>query len=434
MSTSEHERAIIRTMHLSRTFKQIAALREIDLDIQRGEIFGLIGPDGAGKTTLLRLLAAVMTPTAGRVTVAGFDSMKDAEKIRLHIGYMPQKFSLYGDLSVRENLAFYADIFGVHGAERERRFEQVLSFAHMTTITERRARQLSGGMQKKLGLACTLIHRPEVLLLDEPTTGVDPVSRREFWDLLTELHLQGTTLVVSTPYMDEAERCNRIGLLLKGQLIECRTPREIKALVSGQVVEKDLALALARQLRDELVKRGRVRVAMTRDDDRYLTLEDRAAVARRLGAAMFLSLHIDSAPNPLARGASVYSLSDVASDAEAAQLAAQENGTSNIAEGNGSVESMLSDLVMRSQMSASADLAMRLVRKSAGQFELRPDPHRFAAFAVLRNAGTPAVLFEAGYISNADDEVLLRTPAHRSAIVLALAQAIEADIASRSRH
>ncbi len=234
---TDHEPGIVCADHLSRSFKKIAALAEIDLSVQRGEIFGLVGPDGAGKTTMLRLLAAVMAPTAGRVTVAGHDSVKDAEEIRAHVGYMPQKFSLYGDLSVRENLEFYADIFGVHGAERQRRFEQVLSFAHMGNITDRRARQLSGGMQKKLGLACTLIHRPDVLLLDEPTTGVDPVSRREFWDLLTELHLQGTTMVVSTPYMDEAERCNRIGLLFKGHLIECGTPGEIKALVKGQVIE-----------------------------------------------------------------------------------------------------------------------------------------------------------------------------------------------------
>jgi ABC-2 type transport system ATP-binding protein len=237
MATVDPRQDIIQTDRLTRAFKKITALRDIDLHVQRSEIFGLVGPDGAGKTTLLRLLAAVMMPTAGRVTVAGHDTVSNAEDIRAHVGYMPQKFSLYGDLSVRENVEFYADIFGVHGAERQRRFEQVLTFAHMSTITDRRAKQLSGGMQKKLGLACTLIHRPDVLLLDEPTTGVDPVSRREFWDLLTELHIQGTTIVVSTPYMDEAERCNRIGLLFKGELIECGTPREIKAMVKGQVIE-----------------------------------------------------------------------------------------------------------------------------------------------------------------------------------------------------
>ena len=203
--------------------------------------------------------------------------------------------------------------------------------------------------------------------------------------------------------------------------------------VSGEVVEKDLTLALARELRDVLVERGRVRVAMSRDKDHYLTLEDRADVARRLGAAMFVSLHMDSAPNPLARGASVYSLSDVASDAEAARFAAVENAGVAIGEGGGAVEMLLADLAMRAQMSASADLASRLVRKSAGRFELRPNPHRFAAFHVLRRARTPSVLFEAGYISNADDELLLRNPKHRSAIALALAQAIEADVASRLR-
>ena len=203
--------------------------------------------------------------------------------------------------------------------------------------------------------------------------------------------------------------------------------------VSGQVREKDLTLILAQALRDELVKRGRVRVAMTRDNDRYLTLDDRAAVARRLNASMFVSIHIDSAANPLARGASVYSLSDVASDAEAAALAERENRNGEMG-GGGGVDALLADLAMRSQMSASADLASRLVNKSAGRVELRPNPHRFAAFHVLRRADTPAVLFEAGYLSNADDELLLREPNERAKIVLALAQAIEADIAARSRH
>ena len=203
--------------------------------------------------------------------------------------------------------------------------------------------------------------------------------------------------------------------------------------VSGEASEKDLTLALARELRDDLVKRGRVRVAMTRDDDRYLTLEDRAAVARRLNAAMFISLHMDSAPNPLARGASVYSLSDVASDPDAARFAALENAGVDIRGSDGSVGSILSDLAMRAQMSASADLAARFVSKSTGRFELRSNPHRFAAFHVLRRAGSPAVLFEAGYISNADDELLLRSPEHRAQIALALAQAIEADVAAHSR-
>jgi N-acetylmuramoyl-L-alanine amidase len=203
--------------------------------------------------------------------------------------------------------------------------------------------------------------------------------------------------------------------------------------ISGQVQEKDLTLALARELRDDLVKRGRVRVAMTREDDRYLTLEQRADVARRLNAAIFVSLHMDSAPNPLARGATVYSLSDVASDAEAARVAAAENRGSDDDVADGSLKGMLSDLAMQQQMSASADLAARLVNKSAGRFELRPNPHRFAAFHVLRRSDAPAVLFEAGYISNADDEVLLRSPDQRSKIALALAQAIETDVAARGR-
>ena len=200
--------------------------------------------------------------------------------------------------------------------------------------------------------------------------------------------------------------------------------------VTTAVAEKDLTLALARELRDRLVERGRVRVAMTHDGGRSLSLDDRAAVARRLNAAMFVSLHMDSAENPLARGASVYSLSDIASDAEAAALAASLNSDGERSS-DGSVRALLSDLVMRAQMSASANLAVRMVGQSTGRFELRPDPHRFAAFHVLRRAGSPAVLFEAGYLSNVDDEALLRSPEHRAALVNALAQAIETDVAVR---
>jgi len=204
--------------------------------------------------------------------------------------------------------------------------------------------------------------------------------------------------------------------------------------VSGDLHEKELTLILAQAVRDELVKRGRVRVAMTRDDDRYLTLDDRAAVARRLNAAMFVSIHIDSAANPLARGASVYSLSDVASDAEAAHLAARENAESGAVSAGGTVDGMLADLAMQSQMSASAELASRLVNKAAGRVELRPNPHRFAAFHVLRRADAPAVLFEAGYLSNADDELLLRDQKERDKMVIALAQAIESEVAALARH
>jgi N-acetylmuramoyl-L-alanine amidase len=205
--------------------------------------------------------------------------------------------------------------------------------------------------------------------------------------------------------------------------------------VSGEVTEKQLTLTLAHELRDTLIKRGRVRVAMTREDDRYVDLEERAALARRVDASLFVSLHTDSAPNPLARGATVYSVSDVASDAEAARFAEAENRGvgANAAQAN-TVSAMLADLTARSEMTASADFAVRLVGKSAGRFELRPQPHRFAAFHVLRRAETAAVLFEAGYISNVDDELLLRSPEHRTAIVTALAQAIEAEVAARLRH
>jgi N-acetylmuramoyl-L-alanine amidase len=203
--------------------------------------------------------------------------------------------------------------------------------------------------------------------------------------------------------------------------------------LSGEVNEKELTLQIARELRHRLAANGRVRIAMTRDSDRYLTLDQRSALARRLGASLYVSLHMDSAPNPLARGASIYSLSDVASDAEAERLAKVENSAVARAAGSdGSLRAILSDLAVRSQMTASANFAERLVRNSAGRIELRPQPHRFADFHVLRSAGVPAILFEAGYISNVEDEAMLRSAEQRSAIVRALAATIEADIAART--
>jgi ABC-2 type transport system ATP-binding protein len=228
---------VIETHGLTRHFKKVVAVDQLSLAIRPGEIFGLVGPDGAGKTTTIRLLCAIMNPTSGRAKVAGFDTIKEAEQIKRRIGYMAQRFNLYGDLSVMENLNFFADIFAVSGEVRAERIAQLLAFARLTEFKDRRAAQLSGGMQKKLALACTLIHEPEILFLDEPTTGVDPVSRREFWDILSDLHLRGVTLFVSTPYMDEAERCSRVGLMFEGEMIVCDEPEKVKDLISGELIE-----------------------------------------------------------------------------------------------------------------------------------------------------------------------------------------------------
>jgi ABC-2 type transport system ATP-binding protein len=228
---------IIKTDKLTKRFHHIVAVNELDLEVKQNEIFGLVGPDGAGKTTTIRMLAAIMDPTSGNATIAGFNLRQQAERIKEHIGYMAQQFALYGDLTVLENLNFFADVFGVRGQVRRERVERLLNFARLTEFTQRRAGQLSGGMKKKLGLACALIHAPAVLYLDEPTTGVDPVSRREFWDILAGLHVEGTTILVSTPYMDEAERCSRVGLMYNGRLIEQGTPQQIKALIPGELIE-----------------------------------------------------------------------------------------------------------------------------------------------------------------------------------------------------
>jgi len=227
---------VVHAQDLAKRFGKRVALHGLSLMVGQGEIFGLIGPDGAGKTTTLRMLAAVLVPSAGQVSVAGFDTVREAEKVHSIVGYMPQRFSLYGDLSVLENLCFFADIFGVRGGERTERIDRLLQFARLSEFRSRRAAHLSGGMQKKLALACTLVHDPRVLLLDEPTTGVDPISRREFWDILSEIHLQGVTLLISTPYMDEAERCGRVALMFDGRLMVCDRPQRIKDLVAGEML------------------------------------------------------------------------------------------------------------------------------------------------------------------------------------------------------
>ena len=234
---SKERENVIATENLTRRFKRITAVDGLNLSVQHGEIFGLVGPDGAGKTTTIRMLCAIMHPTEGTAHVAGFDTITESEQIKRHIGYMAQRFSLYGKLTVVENLDFFANVFQVRGRVRKEREERLLHFARLTEFRKRLAAHLSGGMQKKLALACTLIHQPEIIFLDEPTTGVDPVSRREFWDILTELHLQGITIFVSTPYMDEAERCSRVGLMYEGRIIVCDAPDRIKGLVAGELLE-----------------------------------------------------------------------------------------------------------------------------------------------------------------------------------------------------
>ncbi len=228
---------MITLNHLTKTFGAVHAVEDVSLEIADGEIFGLIGPDGAGKTTTLRVVSTAMLPTSGRVSVNGLDVVLNAEAIKTTIGYMPQRFALYPDLTVIENLNFFADLFGAPRAERQAQEDRLLGFARLTEFKNRRAANLSGGMQKKLALAAALMHRPHVLLLDEPTTGVDPVSRREFWDLITQVHLEGVTIVVSTPYLDEAERCTRVGLFHAGALVACDRPANLRANLPATVLE-----------------------------------------------------------------------------------------------------------------------------------------------------------------------------------------------------
>ena len=211
--------------NISKSFGKIKALDSVSFQVNRGELFGLIGPDGAGKTTLFRLLTTLLYPDEGKVTVDGYDSVQDYLKIRQHVGYMPGRFSLYQDLTVEENLKFFAALFGV---EVEESYDLVAPiYRQIEPFKNRRAGKLSGGMKQKLALSCALIHRPSVLFLDEPTTGVDAVSRTEFWDMLADLKAKGITILVSTPYMDEASRCDRIALCNEGRILSIDTPTEI---------------------------------------------------------------------------------------------------------------------------------------------------------------------------------------------------------------
>jgi ABC-2 type transport system ATP-binding protein len=216
----------------------LTAVDHLSLQVKRGETYGLIGPDGAGKTTTIRVLLGLLTRTGGESSILGLDSMRDTYQIREHIGYIAQQFVLPADLTVMENMLFFAKIQGLEPDRQKKRISELLAFAGLTDFTGRLAGQLSGGMKKKLALACSLIHEPQVVLLDEPTLGVDPVSRREFWNLLGNLRVEkGVTVFVCTPYMDEAERCTRVGLMYEGKLIADDTPANVKRLVIGELLE-----------------------------------------------------------------------------------------------------------------------------------------------------------------------------------------------------
>lgn len=217
----------IKITSLSKKFGDIKAVDGISLDVKHNTIFGLIGPDGAGKTTTMRILCSLMKPDSGTVEIGGLDVRTQGEEIIKHLGYMPQRFSLYGDLTVLENMKFYSDIYEIPRDVREKKIEYLLKFSNLKDHSYKLADQLSGGMKQKLALSCNLIHTPDFLLLDEPTIGVDPVARREFWKILFNLRDEGTTIFISTPYMDEAERCDEIGLMDKGRIIARDTPSNI---------------------------------------------------------------------------------------------------------------------------------------------------------------------------------------------------------------
>lgn len=244
----------IRTDNLTKRFGELTAVDGLTLAVAQGELFGLVGSDGAGKTTTMRMLCGIMDPSDGEARVLGRHTVSEDEAIKEEIGYMSQRFGLYPDLTVLENIHFYADIYGIPRRGRDEKIDRLLAFSNLAPFRRRQAGNLSGGMKQKLGLACALIHTPRVLFLDEPTNGVDPVSRRDFWRILYQLLREGVTIFVTTAYLDEAERCNRVGLIHKGRLLACDSPDRLKGLMRGTILEvrTDAARQAARILRTGL--------------------------------------------------------------------------------------------------------------------------------------------------------------------------------------
>jgi ABC-2 type transport system ATP-binding protein len=285
----------ISVSSLGKKFGEVRAVEDLSFEVYAGEIFGLVGPDGAGKTTALRMLAGVLAADSGGATVAGHDVGQDPEGAKHHLSYMPQRFGLYEDLTVQENINFYADLFGIGRVERDRNSTELLAAAGLSEFRRRLAGNLSGGMKQKLGLVCALIHTPKVILLDEPTNGVDPVSRRDFWKILYSLVAQGVAILTSTSYLDEAERCHRVGLLHHGRLLFCDRPEELKKKFPGGLLA--VRAPDPPQVRDALSNAPGVRSALLVGDRVHLFVDHAefrlAEIAARLTAAgiAFDSIH-----------------------------------------------------------------------------------------------------------------------------------------------
>ncbi|MGB9187984.1 MAG: ATP-binding cassette domain-containing protein [Methylovirgula sp.] len=263
---------MVLAQDVGKHFADLVAIEHLSFACARGEIFGFVGPDGAGKTTIMRLLGGIMPPDTGSIVIDGVDVVADPEAAKVHLSYMPQRFGLYEDLTVDENIAFFADLFEIDRKTRDERALRLLAASGMLPFRRRRAGQLSGGMKQKLGLTCSLIHTPKVLLLDEPTAGVDPVSRRDFWRILYDLRGEGVTIVIATSYLDEAERCTRLGLLYGGRMLHCGTPNELKRLMPGELLA--LTSPQARKARDLVRTLEGVSRALLVGDGIHIVVDD----------------------------------------------------------------------------------------------------------------------------------------------------------------
>lgn len=269
---------VIEIENLKRSYGDIVAVNGVSYSVAEGEMFGLVGPDGAGKTTTIRMLIGLLKPDSGNARLLDYDLKTQKNKIKDQIGYLSQRFSLYGDLTIDENIEFFADIHGVKNFKERR--DELLEFTRLTPFRDRLADKLSGGMKQKLALACTLIHKPKIIFLDEPTTGVDPVSRRDFWKILSNLLKEGITIFMTTPYLDEAERCNRIALMNNGEIISWDTPKNVKASLKEQIVEivcspiRDAYNIIRANTEYEVQMYGdRLNVALQNYDEQYRNLE-----------------------------------------------------------------------------------------------------------------------------------------------------------------